>query len=119
LIEVEQNIPLWQPSQDAIATTNLTRYMRWLESEAYGSFQGYQELWAWSVRELDRFWESIWRFHDVRALRPYDAIREGTGMPGTTWFPGAQLNYAQHMFRNATLDRPAFLWYSERDHRSE
>lgn len=118
MIEVEQDTPLWQPSQDAIATTNLTRYMRWLENEGYGSFQGYQELWTWSVRELDGFWESIWRFHDVQASHPYDAVRQGTGMLGTRWFPGAQLNYAQHMFRHATTDRPAFLWYSERDHRS-
>ena len=118
MIEVVPSTPLWEPSQDAIESTNLSAYMRWLENEGYGSFQGYGDLWTWSVRELDRFWESIWRFHDVHVARPYHAVRQGSGMPGTTWFPGAQLNYAEHLFRNATPDQPAFLCYSEREHRS-
>src|SRR5207302_797114 len=29
------------------------------------------------------------------------------------WFPGAQLNYVQHVFRNATTERPALLFQSE------
>lgn len=35
-------------------------------------------------------------------------------MPGAQWFPGAKLNYAEHVFRNATVDRPALLFRSER-----
>src|SRR5436309_10221464 len=35
-------------------------------------------------------------------------------MPGAHWFPGAELNYAEHVFRNATTDRPALIFQSER-----
>src|SRR2546422_8392616 len=35
-------------------------------------------------------------------------------MPGAQWFLGAELNYAEHVFRNATPSRPAVLFHSER-----
>src|SRR5712692_6562671 len=35
-------------------------------------------------------------------------------MPGDQWFLGAELNYAEHVFRNATPSRPAVLFQSER-----
>jgi acetoacetyl-CoA synthetase len=37
-------------------------------------------------------------------------------MPGAHWFPGARLNYAEHVFRNETEARPALLFSSERHH---
>ncbi len=35
-------------------------------------------------------------------------------MPGASWFSGAELNYAEHVFRNASSERPALLFRSER-----
>src|SRR5207302_8326856 len=40
-------------------------------------------------------------------------------MPGAQWFPGAELNYAEHVFRNASTTRPALLFQSERHPLSE
>jgi acetoacetyl-CoA synthetase len=34
-------------------------------------------------------------------------------MPGAEWFPGAELNYAEHAFKNARGDEPAILHQSE------
>ena len=34
-------------------------------------------------------------------------------MPGAQWFSGAELNYAEHVFRNATSSRPALVFQSE------
>jgi acetoacetyl-CoA synthetase len=109
---------LWEPSIERAESTNLTRYIRWLAANGFGTFADYPALWAWSVRELDRFWESIWRFHDVSAARPYRVVREGSQMPGTSWFPGSRLNYAEHLFRNAVADQIALLWRSEDSQRS-
>jgi acetoacetyl-CoA synthetase len=36
-------------------------------------------------------------------------------MPGAQWFPGARLNYAEHVFRNASSQQPALLFRSERE----
>src|SRR3712207_4664613 len=34
-------------------------------------------------------------------------------MPGAEWFPGAELNYAEHVFKNARADEPAIVHQSE------
>ena len=35
-------------------------------------------------------------------------------MPGAKWFPGTQLNYAEHIFRGKADDEVAVLYASER-----
>jgi acetoacetyl-CoA synthetase len=68
-------------------------------------------LWEWSVNELEEFWASIWEYFDVQASRPYERVLGSHEMPGTKWFEGAELNYAEHVFRNAgkRLDEPAVM----------
>ena len=39
----------------------------------------------------------------------------GHEMPGARWFEGAEINYAEAVFRRATADRPALAFQSERD----
>jgi acetoacetyl-CoA synthetase len=36
--------------------------MRWLESEKGLRFDEYEDLWEWSVTELEDFWASIWEY---------------------------------------------------------
>jgi len=57
----------------------------------------YDELWRWSVEHLEDFWASIWEFCGVRASKPYERVLASHEMPGTRWFEGAQLNYAENV----------------------
>ncbi len=59
----------------------------------------YDDLWQWSVDELEDFWAAIWTFFDVQASTPYQHVLGSREMPGTEWFPGARLSYAEHIFR--------------------
>jgi acetoacetyl-CoA synthetase len=90
---------LWEPSADSIERATMTRYMRWLAAERGRSFDDYASLWKWSVTELEEFWASIWDFFDVRASTPYSQVLGSRAMPGADWFPGAELNFAEHIFR--------------------
>ena len=54
---------------------------------------------------MDGFWQSIWDYFGVIGERGDGPVREGTGMPGVTWFPGARLNYARNVLRHAA-ERP-------------
>ena len=87
--------------------------MRWLETERGLSFADYDELWRWSVTELEAFWESIWDFFSVRAERPYERVLADRAMPGARWFEGAELSYAEHIFRGKPDDRVAVVHASE------
>src|SRR4051794_9117331 len=91
---------LWEPSAESIERSQMTRYMLWLAAERGLSFDDYEALWRWSATEIEDFWASIWDFFRVEASAPYSEALPGRDMPGARWFPGAELNYAQHIFRD-------------------
>ena len=104
---------LWEPSPESVERATMTRYMRWLEAERGRSFGDYQALWEWSVVELEEFWASIWDFFEVEASAPYTAVLQERVMPGARWFEGAELSYAQHIFRGKRDADVAVLHASE------
>ncbi|MDQ4041533.1 MAG: acetoacetate--CoA ligase, partial [Actinomycetota bacterium] len=104
---------LWSPSEERIEGATLTRYTRWLAQTRGLSFDGYGELWEWSVGDLEAFWASIWEFCEVRAAAPYERVLGSREMPGAEWFPGARLNYAEHVFARARAGEPAIVARSE------
>ena len=100
---------LWEPSAEEKERARLTDYMRWLGR----GFETYDELWRWSVEDLEGFWGSLWGYFDVKASQPYERVLGSRKMPGAEWFPGAELSYAEHIFRVAGGDRPAIVHASE------
>jgi acetoacetyl-CoA synthetase len=98
---------LWQPSPDWIERTRLTHYMRSLDR----GFASYDDLWRWSVDDLEGFWASLWDYFELPG--GYDRVLASREMPGAEWFPGAQLNYAEHLFRQARGHEPAIVHASE------
>ncbi len=113
MTEAAEGTLLWEPSEELKENANISRYMKWLEDEKGLSFSDYGELWEWSVTELEEFWASIWEYFDVKASKPYERVLGGRDMPGVNWFEGAELNYTEHVFRNARPDEPAVLHRSE------
>src|SRR5687767_580901 len=88
---------LWTPPADVRATTQLGRFIDFVRDTRGKDLPGYDELFAWSVSDLEGFWGSIWEFFEVRSHTPYDRVLGATEMPGAEWFSGARLNYAEHM----------------------
>ena len=103
---------LWQPSDVAIAASNIGRYLGWLEEERGLRFRDYEALWSWSVSDLEGFWSSIWDFFAVQSHHSYRRVLEEVRMPGAEWFPGATLNYAEHALRRHD-NAPAVVAASE------
>lgn len=122
--DIEEGTKLWAPSDKLRESSNMTAYIDWLESEYGLAIEGYNELWRWSVDNVESFWESMWEYYDIEASATYDQVLSSHAMPGaedytgTTpgrlWFQGAELNYAEHVFRNETNEHPALLFQSER-----
>ena len=109
---IEEGALLWEPPDDVVSAANVTAYMRWLREARGLGFDTYQELWRWSVTDLDAFWGSIWDFFGVIGHSPHKAVLAGDAMPGAKWFPGARLNYAEHALRRRG-DRVAVISRSE------
>jgi acetoacetyl-CoA synthetase len=89
--------PMWQPSPEQREEVEMSRFMDWLREHRGRSFADYEELWRWSVGDLEQFWGSVWEFCGVRASRPYERVLGSHEMPGTRWFEGAELNYAENL----------------------
>jgi acetoacetyl-CoA synthetase len=104
---------LWEPSAEMVERARMTEYMRWLEAERGLRFGSYEELWRWSVSDLEAFWSSIWDFFGVRADGEHERALAGRAMPGAEWFPGASLNYAEHVFAGKDSAETAILHASE------
>ena len=73
---------IWRPTEDTIDRANITRYQEWLARHHALSFASYQDLWRWSVTELDAFWSSIWDFFGVRSSHRFDKVLAHDTMPG-------------------------------------
>jgi acetoacetyl-CoA synthetase len=93
---------------------NITAYMEWLQSHPNYQLQAttYAELWEWSTQHIEQFWTSIWEYFDIISHQPYQRVLSGQ-MPSARWFEGATLNYAEHIFRKASSNRPAILFCAE------
>ncbi|MCI0816042.1 MAG: AMP-binding protein, partial [Chloroflexi bacterium] len=94
----------------------MARYMRWLGEARGRRFDSYDDLWAWSVDDLEGFWGSVWEHLGVIAHRPYARVLErslsGNRVEGARWFTGAELNYAEHALRRRD-DHPAVVFTNE------
>ena len=75
-------------------------YQNWLAEQRGLSFDSYDALWRWSTSDLDAYWQSIWDYFDLHSPTPHSAVLANSHMPGAVWFPGAQLNYVQQVFRH-------------------
>lgn len=100
---------LWSPSSDRIEASGLAAYERWLAHRHGLRFADYAALWQWSVDAPDTFWDSIREHFDVLADGEPAPVLADRRMPGARWYPGLRLNYAEHVFRHATPDRPALI----------
>src|SRR5215218_9653682 len=94
---------LWTPSDpDA---SEMARFMR-----ARG-FADYDELWRWSVDDLEGFWGALWDWFEIDGS--YDRVLGSRDMPGAEWFPGASLSYAEQLFTAARPGEVAIVHASE------
>ncbi len=104
---------LWRPSNEYIRQSNLRHYQDWLETHYQLRLYDYAELWEWSVEQPAQFWESIWQYFEVISHTPYREVMSSEAMPHTRWFEGSTLNYAEHIFRQYSDNRPAIIFRSE------
>jgi len=104
---------LWQPSEERIKSTNMYRFMMFINERYQKKFTEYASLYQWSIDNIPDFWASMWEFAEIRASRPYtQVVDDVTKMPGAKWFQGAELNFAENLLRYRD-DRIALIFKRE------
>jgi len=104
---------LWTPTESFKNESNLNSFISWLNNNKNKHFEDYDDLWKWSVNDLEGFWKSIWEYFEIESSNDYRSVMEGNEMPHYKWFQGAKLNFAQHVFRKKSDDRPAIIFKQE------
>jgi len=87
----KDSTPLWSPSADAVAASNMVAFMS-LVNERHGvSLGGYDELHAWSVANPALFWDAIWDFTgvigkkgNITRIQADEVVLLGTGSLGSS-----------------------------------
>ncbi|MEV6928895.1 acetoacetate--CoA ligase [Dactylosporangium sp. NPDC051485] len=107
---------LWRPPADVLDRTRIGAFAKWLAERGRSFPEGdYQALWQWSVDHPGEFWQAIWDYFEVITHEPPTAALADARMPGANWFPGARLNYAEHVLRMPGVadDEPMVLAWSQ------
>ncbi len=100
---------LWTPGAARRNRSQVLRFVRWLEEHRGLRLDSYDELWRWSITDLEGFWHSIWDYFGVAASVPFDRVLGRRSMPGAEWFPGARLNYAGHILARERPEATALI----------
>jgi acetoacetyl-CoA synthetase len=83
-----------------VAATRMDAFRRFVNQRHALQLPDYPALHAWSVTRREAFWQAIVGFFEIRfSAQPQRVLDEGPAMPSAHWFPGATLNFAEHLLR--------------------
>jgi acetoacetyl-CoA synthetase len=119
--------PLWTPSPEQIQRANLTRFIEEVRAlgERTSAIRSFDDLYQWSIRDLELFWLEVWKFCGVITAGRDDSFacarplvgRARMAPPdpelGPKWFVGEQLNFAENLLRFRD-ERDALVFWNER-----
>ncbi|KAK5118896.1 hypothetical protein LTR62_000107 [Meristemomyces frigidus] len=89
--------PLWRHSSPK--TTQLWEFLQRVNDRYHNTFTTYDELYQWSIANVEQAWGEIWEYCGIRASQPYkNVVSSNTTMfPRPAWFGGAKLNFAENL----------------------
>lgn len=104
--------PLWEPSPERVAATNLRDFIGKIEREHGVALPDYAALHRWSVDNLEACWNAIWDFCGVVGEKGGRILVDGDRMPGAKFFPDARLNFAENLLKHRGPE-PAMIFRRE------
>ncbi|WP_317847887.1 acetoacetate--CoA ligase [Pseudomonas sp. HTZ2] len=103
------NDVLWRPSTAQIQASRMDVFRRQVNLRYNLQLNDYAALHRWSIEQRPAFWQTLSDYFHVQwHTPPAQALSEGPQMPDAHWFPGATLNYAEHLLMRRD-DRPAVV----------
>ena len=104
---------LWTPLQERVENSAMFRFM------TEQGFQSYDELYRWSVDDVEAFWQALCSFCNIEFTRPAESVLEQPGdMTTAQWFAGSELSFPAHLLRYSG-DRAALVFRGEDGRRRE
>ena len=112
---------LWSPSVERYQASTMAAFERYLSKKHELTFSDYNDMWRWSISDLNSFWGAIADFFELRFFEQPQKILNKRAMPGAEWFVGAKVNYADQILSKTgrLAEQVAFVSNSETFGRKE
>lgn len=96
--------PIWKPPAERINSSNMKQFIRIVNEQYEKNFAEYEDLYNWSVENIEDFWKAIWDYSNIRHLQTFDKVLTEYKMPGTEWFTNSKINFAENLLRKQNDD---------------
>ncbi|MFX1405915.1 MAG: acetoacetate--CoA ligase [Promethearchaeota archaeon] len=104
---------LWKPSKEWIEKAEVSKFIELVNKKYDQHIKDGKALYKWSVQDIEHFWAAMWEFGGIITSKDYDSVIEDINIfPGTKWFPGAELNFAENLLKYKD-DQLAFIFQGE------
>jgi acetoacetyl-CoA synthetase len=104
---------LWEAPGELKQNANITTFMRAVNGRHALNLTTYPELYKWSIDHIPEFWALVWDHARIISSKRYDEVVDDPyKMPGTKWFEGARMNFAENLLRRRD-DHTAFVFRGE------
>lgn len=87
------------PAREDWSEFRMGVFLAQIEHKTGRHFADYDQAWRWSVDNLEEFWGALWEHFEIITHTPYETVLREQIMPGADWFPGATINYVEHIAR--------------------
>ena len=110
---ISERKKLWEPSKNWIKNAEVTHFIELVNKKYNQKIKGAKDLYKWSVDKIEDFWAAMWDFASIVASKKYEKVVEDVNVfPGTKWFPGAMMNFAENLLKFKD-DQLAFIFQGE------
>lgn len=114
--EIFMNDIAWTPRNPE--QTRMRQFMDFAAKKHCQIFENYQDLYTWSVKHPESFWESLCLFFKLNFdTPPHQILNYSSNMIESRWFSGAHFNFAQKLLSRRDK-HPALISLNENDHKS-
>ncbi len=90
----------------------MAAFMRFVNDDRAVGAETPEDLWRWSVTEMEDFWSAVWDFCRVIGDKGERVVLEPERIPGARYFPDARLNFAENLLRRRD-ERLALIFRGE------
>ena len=110
--------PIWAPSKQKIDASNIKNFSKYLSKCDLGDYNDYDELWDWSVNNIESFWSAFWDYTNVVGNKGEKVLTHYNNLMDAKFFPDSKINYAENILKTSN-DGPAMIFHDEAGKRSE
>ncbi len=107
------NEMLWSPSEKRIESSQMSAFMKALNTEFNLNLKNYADLHAFSVGKKDLFWKFLISYFGVAYEGSLDPALLEEGFENYTWFSNVKINSAENLLKNGAGEAVALNFQHE------